>query len=104
MATDGFLGSMVKSTENRSNVLWNGGASFTGGWQNPIQDNENRKEGSKRVTWDELVYVRTIEPCPDKERGKWHHPDHKQRHRQGHHWAESKQTNFHNSITSPIYD
>ena len=91
-----------KSTENKTNVPWNGVASFTDGWHNQAQNYENRKEGSKRVTWDELVHVRTIEPCPGKGQGKWHHPDLK--HKQNHHWAQSKQTSFNSAITSPIHD
>ena len=91
-------------TENKTNVLWNVGASFTDVWHNKVQNYENRKEGSKRVTWDEMVHVRTIEPCPGKGRGKWHHPEFKHSQRQGHHWEESKETSFRNSVTSPIYD
>ena len=101
MGTDGFLARMVKSTEEKTCVLWNSGASFTDSWHNTMQNNENRKEGSKRVTWDELVHVRTIEPCAGM--GWGHHPDHKHsRQRKEHHWEESKQTNFYNSVTSPI--
>ena len=104
MGTEGYLASMVKSTEDKTNLLWSGGASFTDGWHNQAQNYENRKEGSKRVTWDELVHVRTIEPCPGKGRGKWRHPYPKHRQRQEHHWEDNKQTNFNNSVTSPIYD
>ena len=69
----------------------------------PIQNYENKKEGSNRVTWDELVHVRTIEPCPGKGQAKWHHADQKHsRQRKEHHWEESNQTNFYNSVTSPI--
>ena len=104
MGTDGFLASGGKSTEDKTNVLWNGGASFTDSWQNTMQNNEIRKEGSKRVTWDELVHVWTIEPCPGKGRGKWHHPELKHWQRQEPHLEDKKQTNFTNSVTSPIYD
>ena len=54
----------------------------------------NRKEGSKRVTWDELVRVRTIESLE----GTWGHG--KWQPRLGH----LEQPQQHCSVTSPIYD
>ena len=92
---------------NKPSVEWNitvppGGESINNVWHNPMQNYEQRKEGQKKVTWSELVHVRTIEPCPGQGRGRWHHPHHAQR--QGGQWEESKQTSFSNLLTSPIYD
>jgi hypothetical protein len=67
-----------------------------------MQNYEIRKEGSKRVIWDELVHVWNIEPCPGNGRGKWHHPELEHSQRQEHHWEDKKQTNYTNSVTSPI--
>ena len=110
----GFLGGLLTSVggQNKADCRWNNPASadnmsFKNSWHNPIQrererDCEDRKEGMKKVTWDEMVQVRTIEPCPGRGRGKWHHPERKRS--RGNPWDESQQTNLHNSVTSPIYD
>ena len=68
----------------------------------------NRKEGSKSVTWDELVRVRTIESLEGTwGHGKWKQPRHwyvyVNQPRLGH-WEQPKQNCFDNSVTSPIYD
>jgi hypothetical protein len=107
---------VLASHENKTNFQWNvpvpaGGASYKDDWHNPMQNLEylgsNRKEGPKRVTWDELVHVRTIEPCPGQGRGKWHNQRHQ--HEYGHQpslgqWDQTRLNSFHSSVTSPIYD
>merc|ERR1712200_69228 len=104
----GFLGSLLTTVggQNKSDSRWTTPAtadniSFRNDWRNPMQC-EQRKEGIKKVTWDEMVQVRTIEPCPGRGRGKWHHPERKRS--RGSPWDESQPTNIHNSVTSPIYD
>merc|ERR1712007_123890 len=68
----GFLGSLLTTVggQNKSDSRWNTPAtadniSFRNDWRNPMQC-EQRKEGIKKVTWDEMVQVRTIEPCPGR--------------------------------------
>merc|ERR1712128_247184 len=106
-----FLGSVFTTAgdHNKTNVECNmpvsaGAASFKDGWHNPMQNYESRKDEPKKVTWDEHVHVRTIEPCPGKGRGKWHHPENKHSHSHRNQWEESKQISFLNSVTSPVYD
>ena len=105
----GVLGSKAISAaqQSKSNVLWNvpvpaDGARFKDVYHNQIQNYENSKKRSKSVTWNELVHVRTIEPCPGKGIGKWHQLEH--RHRHGHHGEESKHNSLHASVTSLIFD
>ena len=78
-----------------------GGEGINNVWLYPVQTYEHRKEGLK-LTWSELVHVRTIEPCLGQERGRWHHPHHTQR--QGSQWEGSNQTHLNDLPTSHIND
>jgi hypothetical protein len=108
------LGSKAISAaqQTKANILWNvpvpppNGASFKfkDVCHNQIQNYESRTKRSKNVTWNELVHVRTIEPCPGKGLGKWHQLEHRHRHGHGHHGGESKHNSLHASVTSLIFD
>merc|ERR1711892_588614 len=100
----GVLPSLVTAgLRNKTDIQWNvpggGQANYKDDWHNSSQDCEHlsrdRKEGSKRVTWDELVHVRTIEPCHGQ--GQWHQP----RHEPGY---LARDDSFHNSVTSQVFD
>ena len=106
-------GAMQQQNQMATTGQWNvmGGGqtsqhSFTDGWHRSVQDYEhlsnNRREGSKRVTWDELVHVRTIASC-NHGHGHWH----KSRHGHGSqstHGNGYRQNSLNTSVTSPIYD
>ena len=61
------------------------------------------KKEPKRVTWDELVHVRTIEPCPGAGRGKWHRDKAAYQKKIPQHW-DPQTSSSHYSVTSPVFD
>merc|ERR1711892_1487156 len=108
----GVLASLATAgLRNKTDIQWNvpggGQASYKDDWRNWRE--KEIKEGSKCVTWDELVHVRTIEPSHrhghGHELGQYHQP----RHRHGHqprHWPgyQARDNSFHNSVTSQVFD
>ena len=116
------LASLVTAgLRNKTDIQWNvpsgGQASYKDDWRNWRE--KEIKEGSKCVTWDELVHVRTIEPCHGH--GQWHQPRHGHGHRHEHgqyhqpkhgHGHQprhepgylARDDSFHNSVTSQVFD
>ena len=87
-------------------------------WENTLHRDDHGSD--KRVTWNEFVYVRTIESCNKqrkvsrhrKKSAHGHGIQFAHEHGQQHHnnaydhgyGYQTMQTSVHNSVTSPIYD